>query len=163
MEENISEKNGFIRLALGTGLTAIGASHLAKEKGSKSLGLTLVIAGAMKVAEGIFLYCPAKALINSNVKDAMTTTFEEFMDGDSLMTAFGNIYKNSGNSSSKGSSSGTSQNSNSTMQNVTKTAANVAETVSKVTPSGTPINTAAKAAETLTKNMNNQKNNNKSK
>lgn len=155
MEENISEKSGFVRLALGTGLTAIGVSHLTKENGSKSLGFACIVAGAMKVAEGIFLYCPTKALINSNVKDAMTSTIEEFMDGDSLMSAFSGLYQNSGTSSSKSSSSNSSNNSNSSMKNMAQTVSNIAQTVSEVTPSGTAINTAAKAAESLTGGKNN--------
>ncbi|RUL49312.1 MULTISPECIES: DUF2892 domain-containing protein [Lysinibacillus] len=94
MQENISEKSGFVRLALGTGLTAFGVAHLTKDSGSKSLGSALVIAGAMKVAEGIFLYCPMKALLNSNVKEAVYTSFDEYMDGDSLLRAYNDAYEN---------------------------------------------------------------------
>lgn len=88
LQENISEKNGFIRLALGASMTAYGIAHLVKEDSNKSLGSLLVSAGAMKMAEGVFLYCPMKAFMNSNVKDAVNNTFEEFMDGESLMQAF---------------------------------------------------------------------------
>ncbi|WP_081976173.1 YgaP family membrane protein [Ureibacillus manganicus] len=103
MEENISERNGFGRLMCGVALTAMGTAHLARD--SKGLGFALVAAGAMKVAEGIFLYCPLTALINSNVKDAVTSTFDEFMDGETLMKAFNENYQNQGGQSS---SSGTS-------------------------------------------------------
>lgn len=92
MEENISERNGFMRLMCGVAMTAIGTAHLARD--SKGLGFTLVAAGAMKVAEGIFLYCPLTAAINSNVKDAVASSFDEFMDGDSLMQAFNANYQN---------------------------------------------------------------------
>ncbi|MCP1146127.1 YgaP family membrane protein [Lysinibacillus endophyticus] len=100
MQENISERSGFVRLALGTGLTAFGVAQLTKESGSKTLGSALVLAGAMKVAEGIFLYCPTKALIGSNVKEAIYNSFDEYMDGDSLMRAYNDTYQNRwGNSS----------------------------------------------------------------
>ncbi|MFY3790118.1 YgaP family membrane protein [Ureibacillus sp. MALMAid1270] len=92
MEENISERNGFMRLICGVAMTAMGTAHLARD--SKGLGFALIAAGAMKVAEGIFLYCPLTAAINSNVKDAVASSFDEFMDGDSLMKAFNENYQN---------------------------------------------------------------------
>lgn len=163
MEENISETSGFMRLALGTGLTAMGASHLAKENGNKWLGFTFLVCGAMKVAEGIFLYCPLKAMINTNVKDAMTSTIEDFLDGDSLMTAFSSLYQNSNNtgssaSSKSSSSSSKSSGSGSSAQNLSEVVSNVAKTVSEATPTGTPVNTAAKAAAQTLSNANNQNN-----
>lgn len=155
MQENISETSGFVRLALGTGLTALGASHLTKENGNKVLGLSFLVAGAMKVAEGVFLYCPTKALINSNVKDAMSSTIEEFMDGETLMSAFGSLYQNA-NKSGSTSQSSSSSSSSSSSQNLAQTVSNIAKTVSQATPSGTAINTAAKAAENITTSTNNQ-------
>ncbi|WP_346234981.1 hypothetical protein MKY04_19250 [Lysinibacillus telephonicus] len=152
MEENISERSGFVRLALGTGLTACGIAHLAKESGNRTLGSIFVAAGAMKIAEGIFLYCPTKALINSNVREAVATTFDEFLDGDSLMNAYNQAYNNkwSGGSSQSGSNSSnssTGQN-NSTMKNVANTASQVAQTVSNVAPSGTMVKSASQAIKT---------------
>jgi len=102
MEENISERNGYMRLMCGVALTALGTAHLARD--SKGLGFSLIAAGAMKVAEGIFLYCPVTALLNSNVKDAVASTFDEYMDGESLMKAFSENYQNN-NSGQSGSSS----------------------------------------------------------
>ncbi|SOB98934.1 hypothetical protein SAMN05880501_102125 [Ureibacillus xyleni] len=104
MQENISEKSGFVRLALGTGLTAFGVAHLTKDSGSKTLGSALVLAGAMKVAEGIFLYCPMKALIGSNVKEAVYNSFDEYMDGDSLMRAYNDTYQGRWGSTSSNTS-----------------------------------------------------------
>ena len=127
MEENISERNGFVRLALGTGLTACGIAHLAKESGNRGIGALFVAAGAMKVAEGIFLYCPLKGLINSNVKQAVVSTFDEYLDGESIMHAYNEFYtdkwsggKNAGfgaasaSSSASQSYSGSSASSNAT-------------------------------------------------
>ncbi|MFL0506460.1 hypothetical protein ACH0B5_11975 [Ureibacillus sp. 179-F W5.1 NHS] len=164
MEENISERSGFVRLALGTGLTACGIAHLAKESGNRGLGALFVAAGAMKVAEGIFLYCPTKAFINSNVKNAVSTTFDEYLDGDSIMQQFNQSYEsrwgtgNSSNSTSQSSSSGSS-----TMQNFANAASQVAQTVSNVAPSGTMANTASQVAktvaDTVSGNQSNQNNN----
>lgn len=137
LQENISEKNGFIRLALGAGMTAYGIAHLSRENSSRSLGSLLVTAGAMKMAEGVFLYCPMKAVVNSNVKNAVNTSFEEFMDGDSLMEAFRSTYENS-NNTNKNHSSQSSGSSNS--------GKNVAETVVKAAESTGSLTSAASQA-----------------
>ncbi|MBD8027626.1 hypothetical protein H9636_13290 [Ureibacillus sp. Re31] len=165
MEENISERSGFVRLALGTGLTACGIAHLAKESGNRGLGALFVAAGAMKVAEGIFLYCPTKAFINSNVKNAVSTTFDEYIDGDSIMQQFNQSYESrwgTGNSSNN-STSQSSNSGSSTMQNVASTASQVAQAVSNVAPSGTMANTASQVAktvaDTMSGNQSNQNNN----
>ncbi len=159
MEENISEKSGFVRLALGTGLTACGIAHLAKDSGSKTLGTIFVAAGALKVAEGIFLYCPAKALINSNVKEAVATTFDEYLDGDSLMQAYNQTYENKWNeqgNTQKGNNSSQGQ----TMKDVAKAASQVAQTVSEVAPNGTMAKTASQAVKTVADSVSgNQKGN----
>jgi hypothetical protein len=180
MEENISEKSGFVRLALGTGLTACGIAHLSKESGgSRTLGSLFLIAGALKVAEGIFLYCPTKALISSNVKEAVATTFDEYLDGDSLMNAYNKAFENkwnengnsntqssgqsSNSSSSQGQSHSSSSNSsqhaasssssqgqsNSTVKDVAKAASQVAQAVSDVAPSGTMVKTASQTVKTV--------------
>lgn len=151
MEENISEKSGFVRLALGTGLTACGIAHLAKESGNRGLGALFVAAGAMKVAEGIFLYCPTKALINSNVKQAVATTFDEYLDGDSIMNAYNEFYteKWGGGTSSNNSSSGSSHNNSShTGGNVEKAASEVGQIVSNATQNDSLKNAATQAVKT---------------
>lgn len=151
MEENISEKSGFVRLALGTGLTACGIAHLAKESGNRGLGALFVAAGAMKVAEGIFLYCPMKALINSNVKQAVATTFDEYLDGDSIMNAYNEFYteKWGGGTSSNNSSSGSSHNNSShTGGNVEKAASEVGQIVSNATQNDSLKNAATQAVKT---------------
>lgn len=155
MEENISEKSGFVRLALGTGLTACGIAHLAKESGSRGLGALFVAAGAMKVAEGIFLYCPMKALINSNVKQAVATTFDEYLDGDSIMSAYNEFYtdKWGGGTSSNNSGSGFSQSNSSNTSgssggSVEKAASEVGQIVSNATQNDSLKNAATQAVKT---------------
>ncbi|MFC7687381.1 DUF2892 domain-containing protein [Ureibacillus sp. GCM10028918] len=155
MQENISEKSGFVRLALGTGLTACGIAHLAKESGNRGLGTLFIAAGAMKVAEGIFLYCPMKALINSNVKQAVATTFEEYLDGDSIMNAYNEFYTEKWGSGTSPNSSGSNYSQNSSSQatgssggSVEKAASEVGQIVSNATQSDSLKNAATQAVKT---------------
>ncbi|MDN4494894.1 YgaP-like transmembrane domain [Ureibacillus aquaedulcis] len=152
MEENISEKSGFVRLALGTGLTACGIAHLAKESGNRGLGALFVAAGAMKVAEGIFLYCPTKALINSNVKQAVATTFDEYLDGDGIMGAYNEFYNDkwgSGtNSNTSGSGYSGNNSSNTSGGTVEKAASEVGQIVSNATQNDSLKNAATQAVKT---------------
>jgi len=154
MEENISERNGFVRLALGTGLTACGIAHLAKDSGNRGIGALFVAAGAMKVAEGIFLYCPVKALINSNVKDAVATTFNEYLDGDSIMKSYNDFYTEkwgTGNSNSSSFEHSHSQASHSTggggSSNIDKVASDVGQIVGNATQNDTLMNAATQAVK----------------
>lgn len=149
MEENISERNGFMRLICGVAMTAMGTAHLSRD--SKALGFTMVAAGAMKVAEGIFLYCPVKAMINSNVKGAVASTFDEYMDGETLMNAFNAAYQGSSqNGQSKSSSSSNSSGSNSTGGGIGQTVSQVAGAVSQ----------AANAVQSATSSMSQNGSNN---
>ncbi|MDI7742508.1 DUF2892 domain-containing protein [Lysinibacillus fusiformis] len=154
MEENISERNGFVRLALGTGLTACGIAHLAKDSGNRGIGALFVAAGAMKVAEGIFLYCPVKALINSNVKDAVATTFNEYLDGDSIMKSYNDFYTEkwgTGNSNSSSLEHSHSQASHSTggsgSSNIDKVASDVGQIVGNATQNDTLKSAATQAVK----------------
>ena len=154
MEENISERNGFVRLALGTGLTACGIAHLAKDSGNRGIGALFVAAGAMKVAEGIFLYCPVKALINSNVKDAVATTFNEYLDGDSIMKSYNDFYTEkwgTGNSNSSSFEHSHSQASHSTggsgSSNIDKVASDVGQIVGNATQNDTLKSAATQAVK----------------
>ena len=148
MEENISEKSGFIRLALGTGLTACGVAHLAKESGNRGLGALFVAAGAMKVAEGIFLYCPMKALINSNVKDAVTSSFQEYLDGDSIMTAYNDFYTEKWGAGNSPASGGGTHSVSGGSTNVDKAASEVGQILANATQDESLKNTAAQAVKT---------------
>lgn len=173
MEENISDRSGFVRLALGTGLTALGISHLAKDSGNRSMGALFVAAGAMKVAEGIFLYCPTKALINSNVKDAVSSSFSEYLDGDSILQAYNESYSSRwGDDTSTTSNSTTSKNNHSSSNsgnsnssagskgNSSSAAADIAKIVSSASSDGSMsalASQATKAATTVLNDQNKQK------
>ncbi|HCG4535956.1 YgaP family membrane protein [Ureibacillus chungkukjangi] len=144
MEENISERNGFVRLALGTGLTACGIAHLSKESGNRGIGALFVAAGAMKVAEGIFLYCPVKALINSNVKEAVATSFNDYLDGDHLMSAYNDFYTEKWGTGASDSSGGQSN----TGSSIEKAANDIGQIVSNTTQNDSLKNTASQAVKT---------------
>lgn len=148
LEENISEKSGFVRLALGAGITALGIAHLARNDANRTLGSLLVTAGALKVAEGIFLYCPMKAMVNSNVRDALTTSFEEFMDGDSIMQAFHDHYNSNENGQSQNQS-----NSNSDQDQAIRSVANAAAQAAKsMGTTESIVGAATQAAKALSQN-----------
>lgn len=65
LEQNISEKNAFIRLISGISMVAFGTARIAKDS-SCLIGKAVIIAGAMKVAEGLYQYCPLVDLMNKN-------------------------------------------------------------------------------------------------
>lgn len=61
LPENISEQNGFIRLIAGVACVGLGTAKLARKPNCR-VGQSLIVLGAMKVAEGIYQYCPIVAL-----------------------------------------------------------------------------------------------------
>ena len=63
LQENISEQNAFMRLICGVALTSFGIGRIAKNP-SCTVGRVMIMAGAMKVAEGIYQYCPIVAMTN---------------------------------------------------------------------------------------------------
>ena len=187
MEENISERSGFVRLALGTGLTALGVSHLAKDNGNRGIGALLVAAGAMKVAEGAFLYCPTKALISSNMKDAVASSFSQYLDpasinGDSIIQAYNESYsnrwgtnnassgtntksKNGGKNAQSQSNSGSSKSSGSKANDMASAASDIANIVKDATSDSsmaTLATQATKAASAVLDDQKQQKQNNSS-
>ncbi|MFJ6211106.1 YgaP-like transmembrane domain [Lysinibacillus sp. NPDC092081] len=69
-ETNLSEKNAFCRFAMGTSLTAFGIAKVSRNPNCTA-GRLMIAFGAMKMAEGIFKYCPTKALLGSSMQGAM--------------------------------------------------------------------------------------------
>lgn len=65
LPENISEQNSFMRLIAGITCVGYGTAKLAR-KPDCMIGKSMVILGAMKVAEGIYQYCPIVALKENN-------------------------------------------------------------------------------------------------
>ncbi|MEK4230849.1 YgaP family membrane protein [Solibacillus sp. FSL H8-0538] len=64
LQENISEQNAFIRLICGIALTAFGTGRISRDPHCTA-GRLMILAGAMKVAEGIYQYCPITAMAMS--------------------------------------------------------------------------------------------------
>ncbi|WP_332645943.1 YgaP-like transmembrane domain [Lysinibacillus sp. 54212] len=73
LEDNISEKNAFIRLICGVSMVSFGTARIVNDS-SCMIGKAMIVAGAMKVAEGMYQYCPLVALMDK--KDPM----ESMMD-----------------------------------------------------------------------------------
>lgn len=70
LEQNISEKNAFMRMMCGVAMTAFGIGRIAHN--SKCVaGHVMILAGAMKVAEGYYQYCPVTAMMQDDTKSEM--------------------------------------------------------------------------------------------
>ena len=61
LEPNISDENGFMRLICGVTSTSIGVARISRVPTCK-IGHMLILLGAMKIAEGIYQYCPIVAM-----------------------------------------------------------------------------------------------------
>ena len=84
-QPNLSERNAFFRFVMGTSMTALGIAKSARDSDSLS-GKLMITLGAMKMAEGIFKYCPTKAMLNTNMQSAMTTTMQSMFNGQNSIT-----------------------------------------------------------------------------
>ncbi|MCL1697841.1 MULTISPECIES: YgaP-like transmembrane domain [unclassified Lysinibacillus] len=72
-ETNLSEKNSFCRFAMGASLTAFGIAKISRNP-ECTKGRLMIAFGAMKMAEGIFKYCPTKALLSSYMQNGMNNS-----------------------------------------------------------------------------------------
>lgn len=72
LKPNISDTNAFLRLICGVTCTSFGTARLARQSNCK-IGMMLTILGAMKIAEGIFEYCPIVALTEMNEKNSVAS------------------------------------------------------------------------------------------
>lgn len=84
-QPNLSDRNAFFRFMVGTSMTALGIAKTARDSDSFS-GKLMITLGAMKMAEGIFKYCPTKAMLNTNMQSAMTTTMQSMFNGQNSIT-----------------------------------------------------------------------------
>ncbi|MGE7948899.1 hypothetical protein [Lysinibacillus sp. NPDC093688] len=89
-ETNLSEKNAFCRFAMGTSLTAFGIAKVSRNPNCTA-GRLMIAFGAMKMAEGIFKYCPTKALLSSSMEGAMNTgnnsSMQSMLSGQNSMSS----------------------------------------------------------------------------
>lgn len=72
-QANLSEKNAFCRFAMGTSMTAYGIAKVSRNPDCTK-GRLMIALGAMKMAEGIFKYCPTKALMSSCMENSMSNS-----------------------------------------------------------------------------------------
>ena len=84
-QANLSDKNAFCRFALGTSMTAFGIAKVSRNP-SCMKGRLMIAFGAMKMAEGIFKYCPSKAMLSTNVESAMNTSMQSMFSGQNSMS-----------------------------------------------------------------------------
>ena len=84
-QPNLSDRNAFFRFIVGTSMTALGIAKTARDSDSFS-GKLMITLGAMKMAEGVFKYCPTKAMFKTNMQSAMTTTMQSMFNGQNSIT-----------------------------------------------------------------------------
>lgn len=84
-QSNLSDRNAFCRFMIGTSMTALGIARVSRDSDSIS-GKLMITLGAMKMAEGIFKYCPTKAMLNTNMQSAMATTMQSMFSGQNSIT-----------------------------------------------------------------------------
>ncbi|MFJ7669244.1 DUF2892 domain-containing protein [Lysinibacillus sp. NPDC097195] len=85
-QANLSDKNAFCRFALGTGMTAFGIARASRNPNCMKGGL-LIALGAMKMAEGIFKYCPLKAMKGSGLENVMNTSMQSMFSEQNSMSS----------------------------------------------------------------------------
>lgn len=123
-QPNLSDRNAFFRFMVGTSMTALGIAKTARDSDSFS-GKLMITLGAMKMAEGVFKYCPTKAMLNTNMQSAMTTTMQSMFNGQNsitpenitkLMQDFSSTFSNSSTNNQSASTQTNNQNASSTNQ-----------------------------------------------
>jgi hypothetical protein len=131
-ETNLSEKNSFCRFAMGASLTAFGIAKVSRNPDCTK-GRLMIAFGAMKMAEGIFKYCPTKALLsscmhsgmnnsNNNANSSMQSMFsgENSMSSeqiDKLMKDFSSVISGNTSGSNATGSNATAKQSDSSTSN----------------------------------------------
>ena len=71
LQPNISETNAFVRMLCGVAMTAFGTARIARNPGCTT-GRIMIMAGAMKVAEGYYQYCPVTAMVTQEQQEPNT-------------------------------------------------------------------------------------------
>lgn len=74
LQPNISETNAFMRMMCGVAMTAFGIGRIAREP-KCTTGRVMILAGAMKVAEGYYQYCPVTAMVKQDEAETESNTF----------------------------------------------------------------------------------------
>ncbi|MGM9945991.1 MAG: DUF2892 domain-containing protein [Lysinibacillus sp.] len=65
LQPNISETNAFVRMMCGIAMTAFGIGRISRNP-KCTTGRVMILAGAMKVAEGYYQYCPLTELVGDD-------------------------------------------------------------------------------------------------
>ncbi len=86
-QANLSEKNAFCRFAMGTSMTAYGIAKVSRNPDCTK-GRLMIALGAMKMAEGIFKYCPTKALLSSCMENSMSNSNNNSTGNSSMQSMF---------------------------------------------------------------------------
>lgn len=84
-QANLSDRNAYCRFMLGTSMTAFGIAKVSRNPDCTK-GKMMISIGAMKMAEGIFKYCPMKAMLSTNMQSMMSTVMQSMFSGQNSMS-----------------------------------------------------------------------------
>ncbi len=71
LKPNITEQNAFIRIISGVMMACFGTARLARNP-KCTTGTMMVAAGAMKIGEGYYRYCPLTAMAKEQSSQAQS-------------------------------------------------------------------------------------------
>lgn len=126
---NISKQNAFMRFSLGTTMAAMGIARYSRNP-SCNRARAMIVIGAMKMAEGVFKYCPTKALMQNSMQSSVQNVFTpENPNMAKIIQDFAKIVSSSSTAQSNNSSSNSSGN---TTGNAITAVANVASSESNL-------------------------------
>jgi hypothetical protein len=125
-QQNISPRNAFSRIMLGSVMTAYGTAQIIRDPKSRN-GQMLVLLGSMKIAEGATKFCPIKAMGSSMTGSKMLQNMTSGNASQSTLTGVG-AAMNGGNASQ--STGGTQSMSGGSGQNTV--GSNIAQTIGNV-------------------------------
>lgn len=136
---NISERSAFVRFATGATMTAMGIAKYSRNP-SCMRARGMMIFGSMKMAEGIFKYCPTKAILQNNVQSSMQSTVTNMLSAPNMEKIIQDFAKivSEGKTSQNGRNSSSNTNANnSTMQQAVEA---VASTINASSTNNTSSN-----------------------
>lgn len=159
---NLSDRNAFVRFAAGTTMTAMGIAKYSRNP-SCMRARGMMILGAMKMAEGVFKYCPTKAFLQNN----MQSTVKDMLSGqnpdmEKVIQDFAKIVseggnKNNGTSTNSSSNSPSSTNSSASNNLVNQAVSAFASAVEGATPTNSATPSQSTHASTSPKSSSDNK------
>jgi hypothetical protein len=116
-QQNISPRNAYARIMMGSVMTAYGTAQIIRDSKSRN-GQMLVLLGSMKIAEGATKFCPIKAMGSSMTGSNKLQNMTSGNASQSTLAGVGAAMNNGTQATQSSSSGSTGQASGSIMQMV---------------------------------------------